>query len=124
MLRSFSRRGAGASGHGTISVILPMYSRALKFTQLAPARCRAFIPGREPVRVLRTSLAVLLTSASLVALVFAAPIEARADAPPPRILINELANGGPNSDSDTFFELRNWGGESVDLTGWHVYRCS
>jgi len=101
-----------------------MYSRALKFTQLAPARCRAFIPGREPVRVLRTSLAVLLTSASLVALVFAAPIEARADAPPPRILINELANGGPNSDSDTFFELRNWGDESVDLTGWHVYRCS
>lgn len=40
------------------------------------------------------------------------------------ILINELANGGPRSDSDTFFELRNWGDTAVDLTGWQVFRCS
>ncbi len=42
----------------------------------------------------------------------------------PTILINELANGGPASSSDSFFELRNWGDEPVDLTGWHVFRCS
>jgi len=43
---------------------------------------------------------------------------------PSTILINELANGGPGSSSDSFFELRNWGDEPVDLTGWHVFRCS
>ena len=48
---------------------------------------------------------------------------ARADEPS-SILINELANGGPRSSSDSFFELRNWGDEPVDLTGWHVFRCS
>lgn len=42
----------------------------------------------------------------------------------PTVLINELANGGPRSDSDSFFELRNWGDDAVDLTGWEVYRCS
>jgi hypothetical protein len=40
------------------------------------------------------------------------------------VLINELANGGPGSTSDSFFELRNWGSTDVDLTGWHVFRCS
>lgn len=43
---------------------------------------------------------------------------------PPSIVINELANGGPASDSDSFFELRNASDAAVDLTGWHVYRCS
>lgn len=42
----------------------------------------------------------------------------------PRVLINELANGGPGSDADSFFELRNWGSDPVDLTGWQVFRCS
>lgn len=42
----------------------------------------------------------------------------------PSILINELANGGAGSDADSFFELRNWGDEPVDLTGWQVFRCS
>lgn len=49
---------------------------------------------------------------------------AATDPVPPRILINELANGGPGSDADGFFELRNWGSEPVDLTGWQVFRCS
>ena len=40
------------------------------------------------------------------------------------VLFNEVANGGPRSDSDAFFELRNWGDTAVDLTGWNVYRCS
>ena len=40
------------------------------------------------------------------------------------VLINELANGGSRSDSDTFFELRNWGASAVDLAGWQVFRCS
>ena len=40
------------------------------------------------------------------------------------VLINEFANGGSRSESDSFFELRNWGDAAVDLTGWSVYRCS
>lgn len=42
----------------------------------------------------------------------------------PTVLLNELANGGPRSDADVFFELRNWGDEPVDLTGWEVYACN
>lgn len=51
----------------------------------------------------------------------AAPVAASGDG---LVLINELANGGLRSDSDTFFELRNWGETAVDLTGWQVFRCS
>ncbi|MEL4317976.1 lamin tail domain-containing protein [Leifsonia sp. YIM 134122] len=40
------------------------------------------------------------------------------------VVINELAAGGPASDSDSFFELRNVGTSAVDLSGWGVYRCS
>ncbi|KQQ94654.1 hypothetical protein ASF62_11345 [Leifsonia sp. Leaf325] len=40
------------------------------------------------------------------------------------VVINELAAGGPASDSDSFFELRNIGTTAVDLSGWGVYRCS
>lgn len=40
------------------------------------------------------------------------------------VVINELAAGGPASDSDSFFELRNLGTEPADLSGWGVYRCS
>ena len=42
----------------------------------------------------------------------------------PTVLINELTNGGSRSDADVFFELRNWGDEPVDLTGWEVYACN
>ncbi len=52
------------------------------------------------------------------------PATAAAAAPQASILINELANGGPDSDTESFFELRNWGDEAVDLTGWQVFRCS
>ena len=45
------------------------------------------------------------------------------DGPSP-VLINEVANGGQRSDSDTFIELRNVSTEPVDLTGWAVYRCN
>ncbi len=40
------------------------------------------------------------------------------------VLVNELTNGGPNSDADTFFELRNFDDHAIDLTGWQVFRCS
>ena len=40
------------------------------------------------------------------------------------VLINELANGDAGSDADSFSELRNWGDAPVDLTGWHLFRCS
>jgi hypothetical protein len=42
----------------------------------------------------------------------------------PTVLLNEFSNGDASSDDRTFVELRNWGGEAVDLTGWHLYRCS
>ncbi len=60
------------------------------------------------------------------ALVSASPAFAEAVPVPgePTVLINELSNGGSRSDSDAFVELRNWGDEAVDLTGWHVYRCN
>jgi hypothetical protein len=40
------------------------------------------------------------------------------------VLIGELAGGDAHSDSNSFAELRNWGTEPVDLTGWRLYRCS
>lgn len=42
----------------------------------------------------------------------------------PSVLLNELTNGASHSDADVFFELRNWGDEPVDLTGWEVYACN
>lgn len=54
----------------------------------------------------------------------AASLPKPTDGGTPTVLINELTNGGPNSDADSFFELRNWGDEAVDLTGWEVYRCN
>jgi hypothetical protein len=55
---------------------------------------------------------------------------ARADLPKPAadgsptVLLNEIAGGGSRSDADGFFELRNWGDQPVDLSGWEVYRCN
>ena len=64
---------------------------------------------------------VTLVSAGVAAPATAAPVAASGEG---LVLINELANGGAGSDSDAFFELRNWGGSAVDLTGWQVFRCS
>ena len=81
--------------------------------------------------MLRPLLAVLLGSTFVIGAVASpgamSPAVAAVDADvpaPPGILINELSNGDADSDSDSFFELRNWGTEPVDLTGWHVFRCS
>lgn len=41
-----------------------------------------------------------------------------------QVLINEVANGGASSDSDSFIELRNVGDTDADLTGWRLFRCS
>ncbi len=69
----------------------------------------------------RTQVTVFL---SLAIVAGGAAVPAMADTATPSILINELANGGITSDSDGFVELRNWGSEPVDLTGWQVFRCS
>lgn len=71
--------------------------------------------------MLRVSLTILLACAVVGGT--AVPAAAASDGGP-SILINELANGGERSESDSFFELRNWGDEPVDLTGWQVFRCS
>ncbi|WP_309713017.1 lamin tail domain-containing protein [Pseudolysinimonas sp.] len=42
----------------------------------------------------------------------------------PTVLINEVASASAGSDADSFFELRNWGDQAVDLTGWEVFRCN
>lgn len=79
--------------------------------------------------MLRTALATLsvLTVAGGV-LVAAEPAAAALPKPvegaPTTVLLNELTNGAASSDSDVFFELRNWGDEPVDLTGWEVYPCN
>ena len=64
---------------------------------------------------------VALLTTAVVTPATAAPTDASSEG---LVLINELANGGSRSDSDTFFELRNWGDTAVDLTGWQVFRCS
>ncbi|WP_395242819.1 lamin tail domain-containing protein [Agromyces sp. MMS24-K17] len=40
------------------------------------------------------------------------------------VRISEVANGGPHSPADAFFELENAGDAPADLTGWGVFRCS
>lgn len=41
-----------------------------------------------------------------------------------RVVISEVAAGSSRSDADSFFELQNIDDHAVDLTGWHVFRCS
>jgi hypothetical protein len=66
----------------------------------------------------------------IVAGVVASPDPAAAGLPKPApgieptVLLNEFSNGDASSDANTFVELRNWGDTAVDLTGWHLYRCS
>jgi len=76
---------------------------------------------------MRHRLAVLLVLSTILGGVGAHSASATPPDPVPSsatVLINEISNGGSRSDSDTFFELRNWGDKTVDLTGWSVYRCS
>jgi hypothetical protein len=73
--------------------------------------------------VLRTVLALLLVPVIAAAGVVLSPGPVRASGPP-SVLINEFANGGPDSDFESFFELRNWSADAVDLTGWRVFRCN
>ncbi|MFZ2963095.1 MAG: lamin tail domain-containing protein [Rhodoglobus sp.] len=72
--------------------------------------------------MLRTSLAVMLASVIVVGGAVAPAAAGTRELP--SVLINELANGGPGSDFESFFELRNWSADAVDLTGWRVFRCS
>ena len=73
--------------------------------------------------MLRPVLAAL-TAALIVGAGVASPAAAALPKPvydaTPTVLINELTNGDADSDADGFFELRNWGDEPVDLTGWEV----
>lgn len=73
--------------------------------------------------------AASVTTALIAALVVAAPAAPASAAPlpfdgPSPVLINEVANGGSESDADTFIELRNVSDAPVDLTGWTVFRCT
>ena len=72
----------------------------------------------------RAPIAILLASVIVAGGVAVPAPAASAAEVAPSILINELANGGPASDSDTFVELRNWGTEPVDLSQWGLFRCS
>jgi hypothetical protein len=73
-------------------------------------------------RVVAAALSVLIVGSGLAV---ATPASAREGTNSSGlILINEVANGGPHSDSDTFFELRNWGTTAVDLSDWLVFRCN
>lgn len=68
------------------------------------------------------SIAITLLGGTLAATTAAAaPLPYDGDSP---VLINEVANGGSGSDSESFVELRNVSAASVDLTGWNVYRCT
>lgn len=53
----------------------------------------------------------------------APPATPPAPAQPGDVVIAEIANSGPEGPSQSFFELRNDSGWSVDLSGWTVFRC-
>ncbi|TBN56050.1 hypothetical protein EYE40_00795 [Glaciihabitans arcticus] len=72
--------------------------------------------------MIRTALVALLVGTTVLS--GGPPAQATGGGGHGTVLINEIANGGQRSDSDSFFELRNWGDDAVDLTGWSVYRCS
>jgi hypothetical protein len=76
------------------------------------------------VVVLRAACAALVVVATVAVGVVGTPAPAHAASRSGTVLINELVNGGPRSDSDSFAELRNWGEAAVDLTGWALYRCN
>lgn len=40
------------------------------------------------------------------------------------IYINEIASGSSHHAGDDFIELRNYGDEPVDISGWQLYKCS
>jgi hypothetical protein len=97
------------------------------FTPGSPARHGRYTACAHSGRVRQPLIAALLVVSTVVAGVVATPDAATAASPAlpaGDILLNEVANGAPGSDSDTFFELRNWGRTAVDLSGWNVYRCS
>ncbi len=73
---------------------------------------------------MRRSLSAILILVTLSSLATPAHAEAVAAESTGLVLINELSNGGVDSDADTFFELRNWDDHAIDLTGWQVFRCS
>ena len=72
-------------------------------------------------RSLAASLIVLTLTTTVAVPAHAETVEAESSG---LVLINELTNGGVNSDADTFFELRNFDDHAIDLTGWQVFRCS
>ena len=98
------------------------------FTGGTPGRHGAYTGAAHAVSVRKQLIAVVLVSVFAATGVITTPLpaEARANDAPSTgtVLFNELGNGGPRSDADGFFELRNWGDTAVDLTGWNVYRCS
>ena len=73
---------------------------------------------------MRRSLAASLIVITLTSVAVPAHAETVAAESTGLVLINELTNGGVASDSDTFFELRNFDDHAIDLTGWQVFRCS
>lgn len=72
----------------------------------------------------RAPIAILLASVIVAGGVAVPATAASAAEDAPSILINELANGGPDREVDSFFELRNWSDEPVALDGWRIFRCS
>ena len=40
------------------------------------------------------------------------------------IFINEIASGSSHHAGDDFIELRNYGQQPVDISGWQLYKCS
>ncbi len=78
------------------------------------------------LRLCIAALTVLVIAAGGIAV--APPAEAALPKPDPdatpTILFDEVASASARSDADSFYELRNWGDATVDLTGWEVYRCT
>ncbi len=87
-------------------------------------------PAAAVLTVLTLTAALAVGSTGSATAASGSPVAPGSSAVPPaagassQVLINEVANGGASSDSDSFIELRNVGDAEADLTGWRLFRCS
>lgn len=85
-----------------------------------------------PAGVLGPAVALTLIALGLSAApALAGSNPAAGDVPPPtaadqQVLVNEMANGGPGGTqlNDDFAEIRNWGTDPVDISGWTISPCT
>lgn len=115
------------------------YSKEVSAGQmLLPLMMRRPGRGQRPRTTVRWRAAfAAMLAITLVAVLGSAPAATAYVDPPagdvPRptpadllVLVNEVTNGGPGGDasSDDFVEIKNFSGQTVDISGWKIFHCS